>query len=156
MTNRDINLDFLKAYNELDNLLKQIYGEREKGITSYIDDMYNKTSYEAEHIYGFYDDLKVLKNLRHKRNDMVHNSRHDEPVFTQTETRWVVDFKNRIMNQSDPLSQVRKNTRQTPIKSSAHSTYTKQNSFIKSFGIAVVCILFVVLFIMIIVSAVFK
>lgn len=155
MTNRDINLDFLKAYNELDNLLKQIYGEREKGVTSYIDDMYNKTSYETERVYGFYDDLKVLKNLRHKRNDMVHNSKHDEPVFTQIETQWIMGFKDRVMKQSDPLSQVRKNIRQAPV-SSYHftKTQTKQNSLLKSLGIAVVCVLFVVLFIMIIASAV--
>ncbi len=156
MTNRDINLDFLKVYNELDNLLKQIYGEREKGITSYIDDMYNRTSYEAECVYGFYDDLKILKNLRHKRNDMVHNSKHDEPIFTQTETRWVVNFKNRVMTEDDPLSQVRKNSIRTPAKSSVHFTYTKQNSLLKSFGIAVVCILFIVLFVMIIATVLSK
>lgn len=106
-----IENDFFEAYKRLEKICIEMYGA-EKGVTSYIDDMKDKPLSACRNIPYWESDLKRLKKLRHKRNNLAHaNDSLNVEDVTQNDIDWIEDFYNRILNRTDPLYIHYKNSR---------------------------------------------
>ncbi|MBQ7906962.1 MAG: hypothetical protein IJ309_03205 [Clostridia bacterium] len=97
-----MNYEFLKAYNALDELCKQIL-RSDKGVSTYISLM------EREYYRGvslksrFNSEYKWLKRVRFVRNQIAHES--DSLVIAEVDDlNFVKNFRQRIMNQTDPFA----------------------------------------------------
>ena len=67
--------------------------------------------YGARYVPGWESDLKKLKHYRWVRNRIVHDPEFSEEDLTgQEDVRWLEDFYDRIMDQTDPLALYRKAT----------------------------------------------
>ena len=102
------NIFFLEEFKRLDKLCRELYPSS-KGVTSYIDDMKSTPGYDSVHIPGWDYDLKMLTKLRRARNHLSHDVdsfAHD--MCTQDEIDWLISFRTRILNSSDPLTLLRK------------------------------------------------
>lgn len=98
-------LNFLECYKQLDELCKQVLVS-DKGISSYIEQM----EQEHQHYYveGWDRDYKRLKNLRWKRNRLVHEvDAYSSYDITEDDIFWLSEFRERIMQQRDPFALLR-------------------------------------------------
>ncbi len=98
--NRSDN-EFFENYKCLDKICGEIFGYT-NGVSEYIRAM------EEEH--GQLDlrsdwvrDYKQLKHVRWVRNQIAHEAA-DERISKDDDTRFVLDFYDRIMRQTDPLA----------------------------------------------------
>ena len=108
-----MNIRFLEAYKRLDKLCREIY-DSEKGVTSYIQDMQSKPLSQTLKINNWNSDLKKLIALRHLRNQFGHDvGAFDNISCRQSDIDWLVDFKERIINGTDPISLLRKQNNKT-------------------------------------------
>ena len=94
--------EFLQAYKELEKLCGDMYGEMH-GISRYIDDMEETRWSVSKMIPGWDTDIKKLKELRHLRNIMVHET-GDVPRYTRSYIEYLRGFRSRIMTGEDPLT----------------------------------------------------
>jgi hypothetical protein len=143
---------FLDVYKRLDNLCKDIF-HSDRGISTYIENLEHLRSYQYE------NDYRRLKEYRYIRNQIVHeNNVDEEDMYDQDDIRWLEEFYERIMNQTDPLCLHNKNKRtkvsriymdsninaqyQTPNKNQA-----TKNPLIKAIVIVGISILAIYLFV---------
>ena len=97
---------FRKAFIELEKLCNDIYGGHH-GVTQYIDEM-SATCHRGVHtVPGWSADYETLRNLRHIRNRMAHETEEGYGDLTG-KTAWLIDFRQRILNGSDPLTILRR------------------------------------------------
>ena len=123
----NINLDLLEEFKRLEKLCNDIYSTK-NGVTSYIDDMKNTSEYESINIYNWDNDLKRLIELRHIRNKLAHDTdTFNIEMCTDSDIRWIADFHNRILNQTDPLSMLQKEREQKTSKPKSLSQYEDNN-----------------------------
>ena len=105
---RNLNCDFFDEFKKLDNILKDIYRENSEGklgITLYLCDMDNNFSQGSKKIMGWEADYKRLKHIRHIRNELAHsNISLSDEICSKEDIDFVRDFRNRIINQADPIS----------------------------------------------------
>lgn len=95
-------MSFIQAYKRLEKLCGEIYGEGR--ISAYIETMEN-TPQGAYTVNGWQEDLKQLKHYRWVRNQIAHSPDcTEENMCVFSDTEWVIDFYNRIMDQTDPLA----------------------------------------------------
>lgn len=98
-----------------------------QGVTSYINDM-ERTDYSKHMgIRNWEDDLRRLKQLRHKRNYLAHEGSFDEPLCTQEDIVWLTDFYDRIMRHNDPLAQMHLQKQRRPQKKTAEENALDEN-----------------------------
>ena len=122
-----LNIEFLEQYKALDNICKDIYGGP-NGITQYIDTMSEKWTMGCYKVNGWQNDFDTLKQLRHKRNALAHESGTlQSDICDQIDIEWVKKFKNRIMQGDDPLALLRKSL-QAPKRNPAARAYPYANS----------------------------
>lgn len=131
-----INNVFFEEYKKLDNLCSDIYNSP-NGVTHYIDDM-KAVSYSNYHsIPNWESDLRQLKRLRHIRNNLAHVSgSFYENTCTTSDVRWLQTFAKRILNQSDPLAMLRRNSKKharttraaSKISKASHPKTAKKNA----------------------------
>ena len=106
----NINIEFFDEYKRLDKLCADMYGKSSGGVTSYIDDMASVSSSDAQKILDWNSTYNKLKSLRHIRNQMAHGEgSFDDYVCSHYDIEWLRDFRNKIMNVSDPLAIYRSN-----------------------------------------------
>ena len=106
----DINIEFFDEYKRLDKLCSDMYGKSSGGVTSYINDMASVSSSDAQKILDWNSTYNKLKSLRHIRNQMAHGEgSFDDYVCSYDDIEWLRDFRNKIMNVSDPLAIYRSN-----------------------------------------------
>ncbi len=107
----DLNTDLVECFGELENLCNQIYGPTH-GVTNYIEEMKSR-DFSGRAIVPKWDyQLNRLKEVRHKRNQLAHSKvSFREPYATVDDIRFVVDFRNSILNQTDPIALHYKHTR---------------------------------------------
>ena len=98
-----LNMQFLKSYIVLDSLLKDMY-QSKNGVTEYINDMIEIENGSA-FVYDWDSNLKQLKHLRHIRNRLCHETgSFGEDLCSESDIRWLDNFRESLINQTDPLS----------------------------------------------------
>ena len=111
-----LNYEFFDEFKALDNLCRDIYGEsfdNRLGVTMYLEDM-NRNAYLGEQrVFGWSSDYKRLKSARNMRNDLAHSRNSiSVDICSQDDIDFVRSFRTRILNQTDPLAMLRKQTYQ--------------------------------------------
>lgn len=122
-------MGFIEAYKRLEKLCGEILND-ERRVSAYIEEMTN-TSRGAYFVRGWDEDLKQLKYYRWIRNQIVHDpSCSEENMCNDDDTQWIIDFRARIMNQTDPLALYRKATQprqKQTTKNTEWQQYQEQN-----------------------------
>lgn len=128
-------MGFMNSYKRLDNLCRDMNG---KGVTGYIEDMESK--FNTSFIPGWNDDYHKLKNYRYIRNQIAHeNYANENNMCSDSDTQWIENFYERILNRTDPLAVYHKAlnprpaSRPTAPKSAAsetaQSSYESEDAF---------------------------
>ena len=122
-----LNMQFLKSYIVLDSLLKDMY-QSKNGVTEYINDMIEIENGSA-FVYDWDSNLKQLKHLRHIRNRLCHETgSFGEDLCSESDIRWLNNFRENLINQTDPLSLYEKHmeTIKKSIKIKSHAEIVRQ------------------------------
>ena len=127
-----LNYEFFDEFKALDNLCRDIYGEsidNKLGVTLYLDDMDRKAYQGASKVSGWTFDYNQLKNARNIRNELAH-SRNSMTVdiCSQEDIDFVRSFRARILNQTDPLSLLRKKLKSSNFSKSEVKASTRHYS----------------------------
>lgn len=103
---REQNSLFLEVFKDLEKLCNEIYRQDHGGVSRYIEDLESCLTklYEP----SFSADLKELKNIRRKRNQLAHEAPWDAPLATQADIDFAVTFREKIFARTDPLAVYRK------------------------------------------------
>ena len=131
------NAKFLDEYNSLDQLIEDAFSS-EKGVSEYIDRMYDNVS--KKHLVKNFDhDLKILKDLRYKRNQLAHGdvSMRDNYV-SEEDIDNVIYFYNLMIDRKDPL---------TIMNSNKPKTKTNKKNNNKNYGLLISLIVLIILYI---------
>ena len=119
-----LNYQFLEEYKLLDNLCRDIYGttpDNKLGVTLYLEDMDRKGNHGSIKIPEWTSDYNHLKNIRNARNELVHSRNSiSYDICSQYDIDFIRSFKTRILNQTDPIALLRKQTSKT------HTPYYQQ------------------------------
>ena len=100
----NINLNFFENYKKLEKICNEILSVN-NGVTQYINEMENISSSKYHSIPNWNSDLSSLKRLRHLRNQMAHNEgAFSENLCTIIDVEWIINFRSRILKQTDPLA----------------------------------------------------
>ncbi|MBR5307613.1 MAG: hypothetical protein IKU43_02490 [Clostridia bacterium] len=140
-----LNYEFFDEFKALDNLCRDIYGktsDNKLGVTLYLEDMEQKTHLGAVKVSGWAFDYRRLKSARNMRNELAHsrNSMSVE-ICTQEDIDFVRNFRERILNQTDPIAVLKKQLAQS--RDSSRSR--KKKKFRMSYSYAVITALAVCL-----------
>ena len=104
-------MGFLDSYKRLERLCRDVMGD-DRRVSAYIDEMV-RLSDGARQVSGWDRDLKRLKHYRWIRNQIVHEPDcSEETMCGQEDVRWLEDFYERIMTQTDPLALYRGTTQE--------------------------------------------
>ena len=155
-----LNYEFFEEFKSLDNLCRDIYGEsidNKLGVTLYIEDMNKKAYQGALKVSGWTSDYNQLKNARNIRNELAHSrNSFSANICSQEDIDFIRSFRARILNQTDPIALLRKQTTQTRSSSTSqpkqqpqptytHNTPSKKAvgclGIVASFLIVVACII---------------
>ena len=155
-----LNYEFFDEFKSLDNLCRDIYGmsiDNKLGVTLYLEDMDKKAYQGAFKISGWTSDYNHLKSARNLRNELAH-SRNSMTVdiCSQEDIDFVRSFRTKILNQTDPIAMLRKQStqprpsstsqqKQQPQTTYTHTTQTQTPagclSVVASFLIVVACVI---------------
>lgn len=104
MTCVELNTDLVECFGELENLCNQIYGPIH-GVSNYINEMKSR-DFSGRIIVPDWDyKLNRLIEVRHKRNRLSHGEvSFREQWANKDDISFVVDFRNSILNQTDPIT----------------------------------------------------
>lgn len=106
-----LNNVLFEEFKSLDKLCGELYNEQ-YGVTHYINDMEAVSLYDYRNIPNWKADLQSLKHVRHIRNNLAHaEGSFNEENCTQYDIDWIKDFRNRILNQTDPIAILYQNTK---------------------------------------------
>ena len=111
-----LNYEFFDEFKALDDLCRDIYGEsieKKLGVTLYLEDMDRKAYQGAFKVSNWTSDYNLLKSARNMRNELAH-SRNSMmiDICSQEDIDFVRSFRTRILNQTDPIAMLRKQTTQ--------------------------------------------
>lgn len=116
----ELNARLVEEFGNLERLCSQMYNEQ-YGVTCYIEDM-NRTYGGSAYITNWEWNLRRLKDVRHKRNNLSHgNVSFSSPWAEHNDINFVTDFRSHILNGSDPLAQYRRFS-QPKLASKLHPT----------------------------------
>ena len=111
-----LNYEFFDEFKALDNLCKDIYGEsveKKLGVTLYLEDMERKAYQGTNKVFNWTSDYNRLKSVRNIRNELAHSRNSiTVDICSQADIDFVRSFKARILNQTDPIAMLRKQTTQ--------------------------------------------
>ncbi len=95
-------MGYMNSYKQLDNLCRDC--GYINGISDYIEDM--ERVYDGYMVPGWQEDYQKLKHYRWVRNQIAHaNDADEDNMCTEEDTDWIEDFRQRILDQTDPLTQ---------------------------------------------------
>ena len=122
------NCEFFDAFKDLDNLCRDIYGttsDNKLGVTLYLEDMDEKRSRGISKVPNWVSDYNRLKRARNIRNELAHSrNSFSYEVCTEEDVDFIVSFRSRILNQTDPLTVLRRATE--PPHHPSHSRVLQQ------------------------------
>ena len=131
----DLNQEFLNKYIKLEKLCKELYKnlprEELKGVWNYTQDMKNTPMHISRKIPDWDFHFEELERLRKTRNKREHeeDGRKNYPI-TQEDIEYLMNFRQSILEQTDPISQARKNIQKAnsaPQKSAPKNNYYYEN-----------------------------
>ena len=105
-----LNLEFFDEFKELDNLCIDLFGEEggKRGVTLYIENMTKNAHRGEAKVEGWASDYKMLKDVRHARNQLAHSrSSFSDDICTKEQLEFVRSFKAKLKRGTDPLSLLR-------------------------------------------------
>lgn len=119
-----INDEFMEAYKRIDHFCKDALGT-DKGVTSYIDEMREKTD-GYKYVPGWKEDLDNLVRYRHIRNNYSHEigSSYSD-ICEWNDVFWLREFHEKLLKVKDPLSLYK--AAKTPVKSK-QSSYSRNDT----------------------------
>ena len=128
-----LNYEFFDEFKELDNLCRDIYGksiDNKLGVTLYLEDMDRKAYQGAFKVSGWTSDYNYLKSVRNIRNELAH-SRNSMTVdiCSQEDLDFVRSFRTRILNQTDPIAMLRKQSTQSRPSSTSQPKQQSQTTY---------------------------
>ena len=127
-----LNYEFFDEFKALDNLCRDIYGEsvdKKLGVTLYLEDMERKANRGAAQISGWSSDYQKLKNARNIRNELAHSrNSFSSSICNQEDIDFVHDFRMRILNQTDPIAQLRKQSARSFASAAPHTASYHQST----------------------------
>ena len=128
---RELNVDFLEQYKQLDKLCKDMYSSGE-GVSSYIKDMESASCSEKQCVYNWDAIYKQLKHIRWLRNQLAHEIDINTDFCDQNDIDWVKQFYKSIFNGNDPLAIARQSKQQVGTRTTKlDSTIVKSNNAVK-------------------------
>ena len=155
-----LNGVFFDEYKSLDHICRDIYrnpADQRLGVTLYLEDMDRNAFQGSNQIPGWTSDYHRLKRVRNLRNELSHSpNSFPEDICTQEDIDFILSFKTRIFNQTDPIAMLRKQITQPRPSSTArqeqqpkpHYNYTPPSQkpvgclgIVASFLIVVACII---------------
>lgn len=98
--------EFLESYKQLEKLCNEIYNQN-NGVSQYISDMESRSGFNTSYVSGWDRDYRRLKEIRHIRNSMVHDTSDDGTNYFDDDVVFLKDFYERIMTGSDPITMLR-------------------------------------------------
>lgn len=111
-----LNYEFFEEFKSLDNVCRDIYGEsayNKLGVTLYLEDMDKKVYRGSINVSGWVSDYNRLKSARNIRNELAHSRNSiTVDICSQEDIDFVRSFRARILNQTDPLAMLRKQSAQ--------------------------------------------
>ena len=108
MTYTELNAALVEHFGDLERLCNQSYNEHH-GVTSYIEDMKANDYRGVRYVPGWTNTLSRLKDVRHKRNQLSHGEvSFSDSWATPEDINFVYYFRQNILNGTDPLSVLRK------------------------------------------------
>ena len=128
-----LNYEFFDEFKALDNLCRDIYGEsidNKLGVTLYLEDMDRKAYQGAFKVSGWTSNYNYLKSVRNIRNELAH-SRNSMTVdiCSQEDIDFVRSFRTRILNQTDPIAMLRKQSTQSRPSSTSQPKQQSQTTY---------------------------
>ena len=128
-----LNYEFFDEFKVLDNLCRDIYGEsidNKLGVTLYLEDMDRKTYQGAFKVSGWTSDYNQLKNARNMRNELAHSRNSiTVDICSQEDIDFVRSFRTRILNQTDPIAMLRKQSTQLRPSSTSQPKQRPQTTY---------------------------
>lgn len=123
-----INDEFMEAYKRIDKFCKETFGT-EKGVTSYIDEMREKTD-GYKYVSYWKGTLDCLVKYRHLRNNYSHEvgSSYSD-ICEMNDVYWLRKFYEKLISAEDPLSLYKKakDQKQSNLASNTKKTKTKED-----------------------------
>ena len=124
-----LNYEFFDEYKALDNLCRDMYGktiDNKLGVSLYLEDMDKKAHQGMFKIPGWTSDYNKLKSAKITRNELAHSrNSFSTDICTQEDVDFIRSFRSRILNQTDPIALLRKQTTQPrPTSTSQHPPHT--------------------------------
>ena len=108
----NLNYIFFDEFKKLDKICRDIYGVSptgKLGVTMYLEDMSSNSHLAQNHTSSWDRDYKKLKKLRNIRNELAHTQKSFSYIeCTQDDIDFICNFRKRILDQTDPLSLLRK------------------------------------------------
>lgn len=109
----NINLEFQEAYKRLDKLCRECF-DSETGVTEYLRLMELDNALGDRYVITWENDYKNLKHIRWLRNQLSHEVGTLQSDFcSEEDLEFAVNFYERILNGSDPLTKLKKATGNT-------------------------------------------
>jgi len=116
-----LNYEFFDEFKALDNLCRDIYGDsidNKLGVTLYLEDMDINAYRGSSMIYNWKSDYNQLKTARNIRNELAHSrNSFSVDICSQEDIDFIRSFRSRILNQTDPIAMLRRQT--TPSRPSS-------------------------------------
>lgn len=118
-----INFEIFNEYKSVDNICKDMYSS-EKGVTTYIDNMNNVSTFETNSIPNWNETKTMLVRIRKLRNDMAHeDGAFEYSDGTKKDLEWLKEFHEKLLNQTDPLCLLyKKRNENNNLRSSKNNT----------------------------------
>ena len=128
-----LNYEFFDEFKSLDNLCRDIYGksiDSKLGVTLYLEDMDRKAYQGTFNVSGWTSDYNQLKNARNIRNELAHSrNSFSSDICSQEDIDFIHSFRARILNQTDPIALLRKQTTQHRPSTNTQSKQPPQSTY---------------------------
>ena len=107
-----LNYEFFDEFKALDHICRDVYGktaDNRLGVTLYLEDMDEKFYQGAWKVTGWTTDYNRLKAARNIRNELAHSRVSlSIDICTQEDIDFLRAFRERILQQTDPIAMLRK------------------------------------------------
>ena len=110
MSYQKLNVALMESFGALEQLCNTIYKDHH-GVSRYIEIMEELEDKGSRYVDDWYTCYRHLKQIRYKRNKLSHGEvSFDSPFVEKEDVLFARDFRESIMNTTDPLSRLRRAT----------------------------------------------